>query len=417
MWAWFEQHPRVADLAIGGVALVLFGLADLLRDGARGALITVLFAVSVVFWRRLPGLGLAIAWVGALVQVLTFGGLLVGDLLILVAVFATGLARSRAVRVAGVVSGIVGGAIAGARLVLFAPASSDAEFLVTGLSARGVPFAIVSGVVAAALILFWALGVLVRNRQAAARQRLERDRDRILAEAALIQEKERALLSREMHDLIGHALAVVIAQSDGARYAKANDPHAESTALETINRTARAAIDDVHELLSVLREPSDARRAAVTSADLEQLLASVGDAGLAVSLAVTGEPVALSGAHELAMYRVLQESLTNAIKHGGPGARAEVRIAWGADDVRFGVVTSEPARRAALLPAAPAAGASNTSARRSAATAPSAGQGLIGMSERMRLLDGSVATGPRTGADPGFTVSARLPYRAPDGFR
>ncbi|MDF2442752.1 MAG: hypothetical protein JWR01_955 [Subtercola sp.] len=413
MWTWFETRPRLADAAIAVAAFALFGVADLVRDGAGGMLIDLVLALSLAFWRRLPGLGLAIAWLGALVQVATVDGLLAGDILILATVFATGLAESRAVRWAGFVSSLVGGGIAGARLILFAPSTGDGALLPTDPFARGVYFVLVSGVVAAALALFWALGLLVRNRRAAASQRSERDRERILAEARLTEERERALLSREMHDLIGHALAVVIAQSDGARYAKATDPEAETVALETINRTARSALDDVHELLSVLREPGDATAVGVSTGDLDLLVTTVREAGLDVVVSESGIRMPLTAAHDLAMFRVLQESLTNAIKHGGRGSSAVVRLDWGDDEVRFGVTTAEP--RPADEHSAAGHSADGHSAAGHSATVP--GQGLVGMRERMRLLDGTVETGPRTDGTPGFRVDARLPYRATEGER
>lgn len=396
MLNWFESRPRVTDASVAGAAFVLFGAADFVRDGVSGTLIDIVLALSLAFWRRMPGLGLAIAWVGALVQVATVDGLLVGDILILAAVFSTGLDESRAVRWAGLFSSVVGGGIAGARLILFAPSTGDGALVPTDPVTRGVYFVIVSGVVAAALALFWALGVLVRNRRASAGARAERERDRILAEARLTQERERALLSREMHDLVGHALAVVIAQSDGARYAKATDPLAETTALETINRTARSALDDVHELLSVLREPGDATTAGISTGDLDLLVNTVRQAGLEVNVFETGVRMPLTAAHDLAMFRVLQEALTNAIKHGGRGTAATVNLAWGPRDVCFGVTTVE----------------TSAEHRQTGGRVSLPGQGLIGMRERMRLLDGTVQAGLRTDGPPGYRVEARLPYRS-----
>ncbi|WP_116411178.1 sensor histidine kinase [Subtercola boreus] len=411
MWTWFETRPRLTDAAIAVAAFVLFGTADFVRDGAAGMLIDIVLALSLAFWRRLPGLGLAIAWLGALVQVATVDGLLAGDILILAAVFATGLAESRAVRWAGLASSLVGGGIAGARLILFAPSNGDGALLPTDSFGRGVYFVLASGITAAALALFWALGLLVRNRRAASIQRAEHDRDTILAEARLTEERERALFSREMHDLIGHALAVVIAQSDGARYAKTTNPEAETTALATINRTARSALEDVHELLSVLREPSDPMTTGISTGDLDLLVGTVREAGLDVVVSETGIRMPLTAAHDLTMFRVLQESLTNAIKHGGRGSSAAVRLDWGSEEVRFGVTTTEPHPTGGRDP-----GVSAATPRRPG-TATLSGQGLIGMRERMRLLDGTVETGPRTDGTPGFRVDACLPYRTPDGER
>ncbi|UFS57529.1 histidine kinase [Subtercola endophyticus] len=404
MLTWFDEHPGGTDALLGALALVLFGTADFVRDGASAALITVIFAVAIVFWRRMPGLGLAIAWIGALVQIATVDGLLVGDLLILGVVFATGFSQSRPVRWAGVWSSIIGGGVAGARLVLYAPTYGDGELIPTDPLYRGVYFVVISGVIAAALALFYTLGVVVRIRRATAATRSERERERIVAEATLTQERERALLSREMHDLVGHALAVVIAQSDGARYAKLSDPNAETAALETINRTARSALDDVHELLLVLREPSGGGREAPGAADLDLLLASVREAGLSVSLIESSTRVPMSAAHELTLYRVLQESLTNAIKHGGRGTNVEVALDWQREAVVFRVLTTEtgPHSTPIVVP-------------EPAKKTP--GQGLIGMHERMRLLGGTVYAGPLPAGAPGFLVEGRLPFNAPESAR
>ncbi|MCU1478598.1 MAG: hypothetical protein JWQ64_3291 [Subtercola sp.] len=402
---------------LGAAALVLFGSADLVRDGPSAALIDIIFAVAIVFWRRLPGLGLAIAWIGALVQIATVDGLIVGDLLILGAVFATGLAESRPVRWAGIASSIVGGGVAGARLILFAPPYGDGALVPTDPVSRGFYFVVASGVIAAALALFWTLGVVVRNRRSTAAARSAQERERIVAEATLTQERERALLSREMHDLVGHALAVVIAQSDGARYAKLTDPDAETVALATINRTARTALDDVHELLQVLRDQGESRREPFGVADLGTLLASVRDAGLHVTLHESGDRQHMSAAHELALYRVLQESLTNAIKHAGRGTDVQVILDWQPGAVMFRVLTTEA--RADALPNATFA--AKTAGRPTLATVPERpaplGQGLIGMHERMRLLGGTVHTGARTFGVPGYIVEGRLPFNAPERQR
>ncbi|GAA0997285.1 sensor histidine kinase [Subtercola frigoramans] len=409
MLLWFERHPRIADAAIALGALVMLGAADLIRGGVSALLTTIIFALSAFFWRRMPGLGLAVAWVGALVQISTVDGLLAGDLLILAAVFATGLAQNPAVRWAGLASSVLGGAIAGARLVLFAP--SDRAPILDDPFYRGVYFVLASAVIAAALALFWALGVLVRNRRAQSQQRADRQRERILSEARLAQERERALLSREMHDLVGHALAVVIAQSDGARYAKATDPHAETTALATINRAARAALDDVHELLTVLREPGDGARMNSKIADLDLLVSTVQQAGLDVVVTESGARVPLSAAHELALFRVLQESLTNALKHGGRGTHVDVTLDWQSESIRFGVLTTESSRPTSHPTTANPGNELGVEAEAENTTEHRAGHGLIGMKERMRLLDGSVTAVPRTDL-PGFQVVAVLPYRS-----
>jgi signal transduction histidine kinase len=261
--------------------------------------------------------------------------------------------------------------------------------------ARALYLLAVSGIISAALALFWALGVAARTRRALIAERVERlesDRVRLSAELRVAQETERNRITREMHDAIGHSLTVVIAQSDGARYALAHDPDAASRALAVINRSARSALDDVNELLTVLRGASEGP-AVMGIADISELVANMNESGLQVDLAHDGERRDLSKAQELAVYRVLQEALTNALKHGGHGTRVVVRLRWGQSRLEIETVTTEP-------------GAGG------AGSGGGTGSGILGMTERVRLLGGSLEARPRDGA-PGFVVRAWLPYTLP----
>jgi signal transduction histidine kinase len=203
------------------------------------------------------------------------------------------------------------------------------------------------------------------------------------AEVAAAEEQERVRIARDMHDVVAHSLAVIIAQSDGARYAAASDPQIATETLGTVSQTARAALSDVRMLLTQLRHRQGAGPQP-TIADLEQLFEQVRQAGIEPRVTVDpmppGEPPA---AVQLAVYRILQEALTNAIRHGAGGV-VDVRLAWLSDRVDLEVRNEA---------AGDAAGASG-------------GHGIVGMRERAQLNGGTLGA-QRDGGD--FVVRGTLP--------
>ena len=223
----------------------------------------------------------------------------------------------------------------------------------------------------------------LRERNAA----LESERDRY---AQLAVATERTRIAREMHDIVAHSLSIVIAQADGGRYAAATDPAAAERALTTIADMSRAALRDMRSILGVLRsdEGDDAAPLAPqpVHADLEELAAQVRDAGLPVSLVSIGVPRRLPPGVGLAVYRICQEALTNALKHAGPAAQAIVRLEWHSDSLDLRI---------------------DDDGRGAAASGDGRGQGLVGMRERTAMLGGTVDAGPRTGG--GFRVHAVIP--------
>lgn len=396
MISWFERHPLAGDAILAAIAFVVFGIVDATRSGPVALLPDAIFALAIVFWRRSPGLCLAIAWAGAISQMVTQPSVIFGNALIAVVVFATGLDGRPAVRWFGFWSAIVGGILASVKLVLVSDVLlPDSQTAAPTESSRLLYFCAVAIVIASALALFWALGVATRTRRALAAERLERlesEKDRLRAELRVAQESERTRITREMHDAIGHSLAVVIAQSDGARYALATNPAAAEQALAIINRSARGALDDVNSLLNVLNSPGEESHS-LGLRDLDGMLAEMRSSGLVISRTDRGEPPQLSTALELAIYRVIQESLTNALKHGGPGTSVAITITWKPDGAEYESVTREPRRGSALVPDRP----------------PRTGHGIAGMRERVRLAGGTLEARPRTD-EPGFLVRASFPY-------
>jgi signal transduction histidine kinase len=257
-----------------------------------------------------------------------------------------------------------------------------------------VDLVITAGAIGVLVVACWAIGTVKRGRiqrEAAMLERaqlLELERDQ---EMRLAATTERARIAREMHDVVAHSLSVVIAQADGGRYAGRADPEAAVGALEQIAATGRQALADMRALLGVLREDGGQEFAPQPDvAAVPGLVEDVRRSGLDIDLLVEGEPRDLPTGSQLAAYRIVQESLTNVLKHAGPASRAWVRLQWRADALEVSVLDDGRGAAAMLAP-------------------DGNGQGLIGMRERAVLHGGRLETGPRHGG--GFGVHAVLPYR------
>jgi signal transduction histidine kinase len=227
-------------------------------------------------------------------------------------------------------------------------------------------------------------------------ERLERERD-ALAEVAAAAERSR--IARELHDVVAHNLSVMVAQADGAAYALDDDPARARRAMETVAETGRGALSEMRRLLGVLRSPLSAtERSPQPGVDrLPDLVAGVREAGLEVELEVVGQAVEVSPGLGLTLFRVVQEALTNTLKHAGPHASSRVQVRFDAASMNV-VVTDD----GGLVPAG--------APPRVLGAADDAGQGLAGMRERVTLYEGSLATGPRR--EGGFEVRASFPLRA-----
>ncbi|MDR1448808.1 MAG: histidine kinase [Propionibacteriaceae bacterium] len=215
---------------------------------------------------------------------------------------------------------------------------------------------------------------------------------------------ERQRIAREMHDIIAHSLSDIVAQADGGHYAAAQDPTAADRALTAIAETGRAALADTRRVLGLLRNGPEDQRSPVPSSDtVADLVATVRASGLDVVHVVIGRVRKLPPGVRLALYRICQESLTNVLKHAGPGAQAIVTESYGDHGLRLTVwdtgARTAAGKPAALAPPPPWAAAAG------------AGHGIVGMKERAELFDGAVAAEPDD--DGGFRVRLDLPY--PEG--
>ena len=248
-------------------------------------------------------------------------------------------------------------------------------------------WAIAGAAAIAAALLAWRL-----RASAHAIEKLENQLDRdTAAERALAASDERARIAREMHDVVAHTLSVVVAQADGGRFAGAQNPALASHALATIAEVGRSALSEMRSLLGVLRDSdSDAALGPQPSlADIPTLVASMRDGGLAVSFVTTGTPRTVPIGAGLAVYRIVQEALTNVLKHAGPSVTAFVQLQWEADAVTATV---------------------SDDGRGAAAHSDGKGTGLAGMRERTAVFNGTLDAGPKAGG--GYLVRARLPFRA-----
>lgn len=256
--------------------------------------------------------------------------------------------------------------------------------VLSGVSAfREIAFPM--GVMAASFVI----GRLLRQRTQLTRTLADEaaaiELDRELRAQAAVGE-ERARIAREMHDVVAHTMAVMVVQAGAARRKLARDPQAAEEALGRVVDTGRMAMDEMRRLLGFLREDEPAQlEPQPTLDDLGPLVQRARDAGLPVELRVTGEPFALDAGAGLAAYRVVQEALTNALKHAGSGARATVQIGWSAGALELAVTDTGGAGTAIA----------------------GSGHGLIGMRERVAMLGGELSAAPLAGG--GFAVRARIP--------
>src|SRR5918993_4031624 len=347
---------------------------------ALGYVLVLLHTLPLAVRRRFPGTVLALSVASGLAFAALFLPPFFLGPAILVAVYSVAAYGDRWVSLAGLVVAELGLAA-----VWFTPAMLERS-----------TFLLFMGFIAVA----WVLGHFVGDRQLYAAQleertaELERAREELARQAVT---EERLRLARELHDVVAHAMSVIAVQSGVGAHVAASRPEEVGKALAAIKATSRGALEELRRLLGVLRQDNEPQ-ASLTPvpglANLDSLLAEVGKAGLAVRLRVEGTPAPLPAGVDLSAYRIVQEALTNVVKHAGP-ARAQVVVGYRDQDVRVEVTDDG---RGVTAPT------SNGRAR--------VGHGLIGMRERVQVFGGDLEVGP--GPVGGFRVAARLPF-AVDG--
>jgi signal transduction histidine kinase len=239
----------------------------------------------------------------------------------------------------------------------------------------------------------WVLGEFVGARRAylsEVEQRLrllETERDQ---QAKIAVAEERARIARELHDVVAHAVSVMVVQADGAAYAVHTQPDLAERAVKTISATGREALTELRRLLGVLRaeDESGERTPQPGTGSLDELAERVRMVGLPVRLKLKGELDALPAGIGLGIYRIVQEALTNTLKHAGAGASAVVKVSRVGENVELDITDDGFGTPHQLV-------------------GISGGNGLIGMRERANVFGGTLDAGPRPGG--GWHVHAMLP--------
>ena len=259
-----------------------------------------------------------------------------------------------------------------------------------GPTNTGVPASIVSA---------WLLGNYVGSRRAYAAELEEKNRQLERARLELADRavaEERLRIARELHDVVSHTMSVVAVHAGTGRMVAEDDPAAARVALATIETTTRSAMLEMRRMLGLLRGSAGDEPGALTPApglrDLDALVADVVRSGVTVEVCVEGQRRDVPVGVDLAAYRIVQEALTNVIKHVGP-TRATVTVRYTGDAVTVEIDDDGSART------------------RPTAWPSATGQGLEGMRERVAMYHGNFDAGPRPGG--GFHVAARLPFGAP----
>ncbi|MFD4025948.1 sensor histidine kinase [Streptomyces sp. NPDC058576] len=207
-------------------------------------------------------------------------------------------------------------------------------------------------------------------------------------------DEERLRMARELHDVLAHSISVINVQAGVGLALLDSDPEQARTALTTIKGASKEALDEVRQVLANLRTPGDAPTSPAPGLDrLPELVEQAAAAGLTVTVESEGDPAAVPPGAHLAAFRIVQEALTNVVRHSG-SRTALVHIAYGSGQVRLRIDDAGPA---------------------TGDDAGGGGNGLVGMRERAAALGGTIEAGPRT--DGGFRVLAELPFTAPDRDR
>jgi signal transduction histidine kinase len=367
------------------LAVIVWGVA-----ASFWGLVLVLALSAALLLRRLsPGLALVLSWCAAATQMYALRlepG--VFDFAILAVLYSTAAYGNRGVKYAGLASVGVG-SVLGSLFLTF----GDTGFLFGTAAGVGIPELVLRFLFqfVAMLVLLglpWTVGQLVRTRIAARKSReaeLIAQDEAELAEREVIVEQERNRIARDMHDVVAHSLAVVIAQADGARYVRATDPAAVDDALTAISSTAREALADVRLLLGQLRHNQGAGPQPALE-DLDRLLGQMRSSGLTVLFEERGEPLTLAAGQQLAVFRIVQEALTNVLRHGDISKPVDLVFVWTIDDLEVTITSS--------LLSSPRTGELRI------------GHGLAGMRERAALAGGRLAAEP---GDRTFVVTASLP--------
>ncbi|MFF4349030.1 sensor histidine kinase [Streptomyces sp. NPDC001530] len=395
---WLKQgdrnHPWILDAGVIAVVVLMFCVPDLVHDddGRRrafdtnfthlpwpGTLALQAGLVLPLLWRRRkPSLAFAVIAAVFFLQ-LALGVWLRADIALLIALYS--LVLHGELRRLPVACAVTAGALG--LLTLRLPPE------VSVLDALFFLFSTITAAVALGLAVRIRRAQLAVLRDRATRLEIERDQRSKLAAAA-----ERTRVAREMHDIVGHNLSVIITLADGGAYATDRAPERGKQALVLIGDTGRQALGELRRMLGVLREQTQTPAAPELSpqpgiTDIDALCARIRAAGPQVLYRTGGELDTLDRGVQLTVYRIVQEALTNALKHAGHDTRVDLAVS--VEDTRLHIDVHDTGRAGATV---------------RSGSPHDEGHGLAGMRERAALYNGTVTAGPAPGG--GWTVRAAL---------
>jgi signal transduction histidine kinase len=373
---WRRLESMWLDPAIVGMLLVLPALGGLFGS-YTDYVVDVLLIVPLLLRRRAPVVAFTTVSLLLMGQAVLLDDVRYGDVALLFGLYAIAAYGPRWAGWAGLATGLLGTVVATTRWYLSPddPAGTVAVFVALGT----VVFA------------SWLLGYLARTRRAyvasleSRAAQLERDASQ---QAQIATAAERARIAREMHDVVAHSLSVMVVQADGALYAARKRPELAVDTLRTISATGRASLSEMRQLLGLLRDETTETTMAPLpgGGDIPDLVEQLRDSGLPITLSVLGDLDRLDAATGLTAYRIVQEALTNTLRHGGADVSAAVDLRVTTDSIRIRV---------------------DDDGHGATASDDGHGHGIVGIRERIALHAGTIEAGPRPGG--GFRVDATVP--------
>lgn len=412
VYDWFSRHRFAVDFVLMAVLWLMVTPISIMDTGYydgpfSNAVASVIFCTALILplaWRRTRTVlaGSIIAGV-AILQWALHVHPMPANVAVPLIVYALAAFGPRWASLSGLALSMVGSIMLVTRFF----------YNLTSTSLADLPYGAVLVLVVWVLVLFsWTAGDLTRTkrlREQALSDRAHRLEIEAQHERELAASDERAHIAREMHDIVAHSLSVIITQADGARYAAVAEPAIAPATLATIAETGRSSLQEMRRLLGVLRGDADASMRPLPGlADLDELLLGIRAAGLPVAYEVRGDARRmLPAGAELTAYRMVQEGLTNVMKHAGPDVTATVTLQWTARGLEVSVTDDGRGASASFADTGPIpkydGGTSSA-----ASPASCGGNGLRGMAERVKLYDGTLSAKPLAGG--GFGITAFIPY-------
>ncbi|WGX96656.1 sensor histidine kinase [Nocardioides sp. L-11A] len=422
-----SRAARWAPDLLAGVAAFLVGLVEINRyyyvELWPPLVVITGVAVAVGLSRALPGAALAVAWFTGLLQVLTGVDPMVTE--VLLAVVAFGCARWGRLPTVWL-SGLsipAGAVIAVVWLSPYSFYEGLDNLGIGGLAedayrAGGYGVRATAGILGIALLATpWLLGLALRfasRSQDSRRSQVAAEAQRDQAEEIARLREEQAQLARDVHDVVGHSLAVILAQAESAQYLEDADTQGLKLTMANIATSARSSLDDVRQVLASTAQRPGAAASAGPQADLDSLIEGVRASGHQVLTTEVGTPQPMPPELAVVAFRVLQEMLTNAIKHGPRDQPVHVERHWDGD-LRIEVRNALPEPVAEPDPALdvthPIAVPLPPPPPPPVQPPPAGGQGLDGMRRRLEAVGGRLDVRRRTDP-PTFTATAWVPVRA-----